>query len=1380
MTNSWPVEVVPQNPVACASALWRMDGFLRATIVVKATFGLVPDGTARMIAPEPIVARDRHHEQNPASSVEAPGEVVPYLPRAGVVLTGHAYGPGGVRVPAVSAHLAIVRDRVLVDKTIHVFGDRAAASPATPAHFQRMPLRYERAFGGPGIDANPIGMGAVAGSALPNLVDPEAPKRPIGFGPIAASWPARRGLLDATARARLDERIQDLAAGFPFGYFQPAPFDQQLEALEGDEWIILDGLHPALARVRTRLPSARGLARAAIGPGPLQPVELAADLLIIDADRQICSMIWRGHLVLAEGEATLARLRVHAGVEIPGRPIEWPRYDAPAVVAPAPATPTSGSAAASDDDDDLDEGFGATTALAVEELPEHLRSALPFAPSAQVARVPIAPAPVSPLREPVDDDDLDKGFGGTTATTVNELPEHLRAALPFTAAPSASAARVPAAPPPVSPRKTADDDDDLDKGFGGTTAATVNELPEHLRAALPFAAAPSARTTPPRDVPSIGTPWSASIGAPPPRHDIADEETAARPATPVTPSPQATPPTPDDAESTAFLSLAELEARAGRAIAPFSLAAPAASSAARPASLAGTPWAWNANDAHGNARDGGDANDGTTQTPAGPPLRGDKPAVPIVNPTPLMVVTLPWQVRPPRDSLTIVVKGTFDIVADGPARLRDEGPFPIGDVHLDDDPERSLAYASDLAYFKPKADVTLTGTAYAPGSAGGTTPAMQVAFQFGAGSRGFVRRAAVMGDRRWQSAVVTLAPTDPAPFAKMPLVWERAFGGSGFDDNPVGAGLKGRAGADGVPRLPNLEDPSHLVRAPGDTPAPICFAPIPTTWKARWSRLGTYDRRWFEQRWPYFPEDFDWGFSQAAPLPQQVPYLAGDETFSIVGMRPDTPRLDGRLPGIRARCFLQMTEDAGGDFREIPLVLDTAAFDADALELSLVWRAFVEVSDEEAPEIEAIFIAREDLDATPMTIVDARAAYVRAATPPPPEETDPQADPVVIDEDLGPPKNDIEAARAEIMEQLAAAGIPLSALEAPPVEPPPPPEPDAIAAALREGGATEAEVAEVLEAITPPPPDEDDAPPVDARTKVMAMLAAGEPFDGLDLAGANLEGLDFSGRSLVGTVLVGARIARASFAGAVLEGAALARADLTETVFREARLALADLAGVKAARADFTGAKLDEADFTGALLEGAFFDAAAGASTQLARARLAGASFRGADLRDADFSGANLDGAVLDDTSLPDVRLYDATAHGASFRNAKMKGARVECMRAERAIFANVDAPGSVWERAFLPDASFHGAVLAGASFARATCERVVFSTADLTEARFRRAKLAGASFLRANLMTATFERADLTGADLRGANLHAAETWKAKLDKAKLDHAIVTGSKLA
>lgn len=1259
MLPSSPVELVPLNLVSCASALWRMDGVLRVTIVVKATFGLVPDATARLIAPAKLVTRDRYCDGNPAGSLAAASEVAPYLPSVGVLVVGHAYGPGGSTVPAVTARLALLRARVLLDKTVHVFGDRSAEKPGSPRPFQRMPLRYERAFGGPGVDRNPIGTGAASGSAPPNLVSPTDPRSPAGFGPIPVSWPARGGLLDPAARALVTEKIPNLATGFPFGYFQPAPPDQRLEGLEGDEWIHLEGLHPLLPRVRSRLPSARGVARAVRGTGPLQPIELSADLLVIDTDQQVCSVVWRGQLVASEGEAALDGLRVFVGVELPEHPIPWPRPSAPPEA--VGAAPTCEATA-----ELLD--LGATSVLSSEQLEALGRQAVtPFANAE------------GPTADP------------SRAVSLEGTPW----------APSAAPASVAAFAPSV--------------WASGAVEPVGVATPAVLDASTLEAVAPFVDVQP---------------SAPPAPHTAPPSEAFPEPL-PLTSDPRE----PD-------------------------------TDAAFPRSAAGSGAA--------------------SKSPARrPPSRGDKPAIPVVTSTPLVTVTVPWQVRPPKDSITVIVKGTFDLVPDGAAVLRAEGDFPIGDVYLDDEPSKSLVHGSDLAIFKPRADVTLTGTAYAPKAAGGATPAMQVTFEFGTGSRGFVRRAAVLGDRHWHKAVLALAPTEPEPFATMPLTWERAFGGPAFEANPLGAGHKGHSSPDGVSRLPNLEDPAHLISSPSDGAEPACCAPIAMLWKQRWTKLGTYDRRWFTQRWPYFPEDFDWAFFQVAPKPQQLPYLTGDETFRVVGMRPDMPRLDGRLPGLRARCFLQMTDEAGAEFREVTLVLDTAAFDVDAMKLSLVWRAVVEVSDEEAPEIEAIFVTSEELGAAPMTLVEARAQYVRAATPAPIEVTEPKVAAAASAPSPDDPsaETEIAEARAQVRKQLEAAGIPQPDDDAP-IPEPPAPDPGAVAASLRAAGASDEDIAEVLAVLTPPldgPADEDTGAQsvADVRVKVIEMLARDEPFDGLDLAGADLAELDFSNRSLVGTLLKGANLRRCSFASAKLEGAVLARADLTEAQLTGADLSLADLAGVKAPRAAFTGATVDDADFSGSDLEGAVFDEVHGESTQFERCCLARASLRGADLRDAELTGANLDGAVLDGAALPQARLYDVTAHGASFRDVVMPGARVERAKATKAIFANMAAPGSVWERALLNEASFLGAALPGTSFARATCLRTVFSMADLTEARFRRARLGGASFLHANLMMATFERADLTLADLRGANLHAAETWKAKLDHAQLDQAIVTGSKL-
>src|SRR4051812_36895083 len=84
----------------------------------------------------------------------------------------------------------------------------------------------------------------------------------------------------------------------------------------------------------------------------------------------------------------------------------------------------------------------------------------------------------------------------------------------------------------------------------------------------------------------------------------------------------------------------------------------------------------------------------------------------------------------------------------------------MGDVHAEGDAIHSLLYPTDFAVFKPRADVTLAGHAYAPG---GASPAAQVRFRFGRKGNGFDRSIAVFGERRWQQAVVRLAPTDARP-----------------------------------------------------------------------------------------------------------------------------------------------------------------------------------------------------------------------------------------------------------------------------------------------------------------------------------------------------------------------------------------------------------------------------------------------------------------------------------------------------------------------------------------------------------------------------------------------------------------------------------------
>jgi hypothetical protein len=116
-------------------------------------------------------------------------------------------------------------------------------------------------------------------------------------------------------------------------------------------------MNPDYAHIQSYLPAARGVARvygvADGGAGHL--LTLSADTLRIDADSLICSVTWRGSFPV-QGEDALAGVRILAGVESAGHPLEWPAPAAPepeqtskpidrptAVLATAPLLPEGAS-----------------------------------------------------------------------------------------------------------------------------------------------------------------------------------------------------------------------------------------------------------------------------------------------------------------------------------------------------------------------------------------------------------------------------------------------------------------------------------------------------------------------------------------------------------------------------------------------------------------------------------------------------------------------------------------------------------------------------------------------------------------------------------------------------------------------------------------------------------------------------------------------------------------------------------------------------------------------------------------------------------------------------------------------------------------------------
>ncbi|MFS8068308.1 MAG: DUF2169 domain-containing protein, partial [Byssovorax sp.] len=416
-----PDAVAPLHGSAATAVAWRWRGQLHVTVIVKASFAFAPEAVMPRIEPQPVVLTEVHHGKNPTRSVRFTSEIAPHLGRADVLFTGFAEAALGAPVRSLGVRVAVYTEqRSLLDKHLVV---------QEKAGFERMPIVYERADRGAEGLENPFGIDPSSGP--PGIVDPAQPDRPAGFGPIARTWPTRKRLLGATPRKALDAAIAEVPEGFDWTYYQAAPLDQRTEFLAGDEWILLEGLHPTLPRLQTRLPSARASARifGLAGAPEGHRIELTADMLHIDGDEQRCTVVWRKSFPVA-AEAALPALRIAAGAEIGNEALPWPD---PRVAWPSRAALSNDAAV-----DDIAAtlvvrgGGGAeTVALASSPLVSRPQATLPFQPSSGAA---IAPSAVAGERAPASPTD-----------TLALSPEQMPPAAPSAALPWGTLALTPEA-----------------------------------------------------------------------------------------------------------------------------------------------------------------------------------------------------------------------------------------------------------------------------------------------------------------------------------------------------------------------------------------------------------------------------------------------------------------------------------------------------------------------------------------------------------------------------------------------------------------------------------------------------------------------------------------------------------------------------------------------------------------------------------------------------------------------------------------------------------------------------------------------------------------------------------------------------------------------
>jgi uncharacterized protein YjbI with pentapeptide repeats len=731
-----------------------------------------------------------------------------------------------------------------------------------------------------------------------------------------------------------------------------------------------------------------------------------------------------------------------------------------------------------------------------------------------------------------------------------------------------------------------------------------------------------------------------------------------------------------------------------------------------------------------------------------------------------------------------------------------------------------------LDELKPKlrGEALLSGFAFAKG--GAPAPVVPVRMEVGP----IAKEVWAIGDRWWELT----GSTDPVPFTKMPLSYDRAFGGEGFLENPIGKGhvaFENQAG-ESVHPLPNLEVAKMLVTSPGDRPPVAGFAPIDPALPQRMKKLGTYDQKWFETRYPDMAEDFDPTYYNVAPEDQWIEgRWQGGERFSLQNVHADKPKIEGTVPELSARCLvtrkgaaerrasgrpdrrvpgsvdrrppgsvdrrapgsvdrrapgsLDRRAPESGAFEDVKLECDTLWFVPHEERLIMLFRGVIEVVDDEASDVEDMLVALERRGA-PRPIEHYREVRAKRL------DKDRGALHALRDMDLVPANVGIAKSRALSERDELGKVKNLQRIN------------------LRRRAERELEAARARFAAAGVDPDQHlpkELPP---------ELEAPEPHELPDLVEtlskqAETAQKEAEARRKESLAKLRDACERAGIdpdaVGGARGGPPAFRAE--EQVARLKELAAkAKAAGIEAPAAF---ARIEEPAFVERLrqtetsVKEAYRRAAHDASPALpledaasARVRrqvvaalaanesLAGRDLTGANLGGIDFSGRDLTGAFLEKAKLAGCSFRGANVEGAVFVRADLKGADFSGARARGANFGEadlakanltgeIDLTAAVFVRAKLEEADLTGACLdkaqlSGVQAARAQFTNVKANGLLALKGEFRNADLRGASIAMSTMVGLDFSGADLTGAHFFRTSLVDATLEDAILRDVKLE----------
>ncbi len=364
------------------------------------------------------------------------------------------------------------------------------------------------------------------------------------------------------------------------------------------------------------------------------------------------------------------------------------------------------------------------------------------------------------------------------------------------------------------------------------------------------------------------------------------------------------------------------------------------------------------------------------------------------NLTPFAVMNYPMLDVDDTEHHVAVMKIGYQLMPAGEgeyvAELLPAPPLCLQDEYRGQMNASQVLQESDLAPFKPRCDVIVNGTAYAPEGKPCTEFPVRLQVQTKQGQPLLDKTLTVTGEREFiRDAAGHWQLTEPTPFTTLPLDYCYAFGGeckiqaddkasqhlkerdrltpeqrqqhpdgenapiahAVWEANPLGMGFITPWYADAkqltrypAPRIIRPDAPftsQHFAEQLAgtllpDTPAcqPQGMGFIGRPWLPRRQLAGTYDADWLEHRHPYLPKDFDFGYWNGAPADQQIDWPETDIALTLSGLTPHSD-LHVKLPGHRPFILLRMHN---GMLLPVPMRLDTLIIDSEARTLHITCR----------------------------------------------------------------------------------------------------------------------------------------------------------------------------------------------------------------------------------------------------------------------------------------------------------------------------------------------------------------------------------------------------------------------------------------------------------